>query len=62
LHPGRQTALSNEAFDAQLRGTNPKWGIRNLENVAETAERNGLVLQEVTEMPGNNYSVVFRRR
>ena len=58
---GRHTAPSNETFDAQLRGTNPAWGVRDLESVADVADRNGLMLEEVFEMPANNLSVVFRR-
>ena len=36
----RETAPSNEAFDAQLRRQNPEWGVRNLEAVVSVAEQN----------------------
>lgn len=55
------TAPSNEAFDASLRATNPEWGVRELEDVAAEARRNGLALERAVEMPANNLSVVFRR-
>ncbi len=58
---GVPTAPSNEAFDASLKSRNPEWGLRNLEDVAAEAERNGLTLERVVEMPANNLSVVFRR-
>jgi SAM-dependent methyltransferase len=58
---GRHTAPSNEAFDQDLRRRNPAWGVRDLEEVAALAARNGLDLKEVVEMPANNLSVVFRR-
>jgi hypothetical protein len=58
----RETAPSNEVFDAQLRRQNPEWGLRDLEAVVSVAEENGLDLIEVTEMPANNLSVVFRKR
>lgn len=58
---GRHTAPSNAAFDEQLRRTNPQWGVRDLEAVADVAGRNGLVLEEAIDMPANNLSVVFRR-
>jgi predicted RNA-binding protein with PUA-like domain len=58
----RETAPSNEAFDAQLRRQNPEWGLRDLEAVVKVAEENGLSLIEIAEMPANNLSVVFRRR
>ena len=57
----RHTAPSNEVFDAQLRRTDPAWGVRDLEMVTSVAEQNGLALEEVNEMPANNLSVVFRR-
>jgi hypothetical protein len=55
------TAPSNEAFDRSLRDRNPEWGVRDLEAVAAEAERQGLRLDSVIEMPANNLSVVFRR-
>ena len=58
---GRHTAPSNEAFDASLRQRDPQWGVRDLEAVVETAERHGLGLSEIVEMPVNNLSVVFVR-
>jgi hypothetical protein len=57
----RETAPSNEAFDAQLRGRNPEWGLRELEAVVSAAKQTGLDLIEIAEMPANNLSVVFRR-
>ena len=58
---GGHTAPSNAAFDADLRARNPAWAVRDLEAVAEEAARNGLVLNDVVEMPANNLSVIFRR-
>jgi len=57
---GRHTAASNEAFDAQLRATNPSWGLRDLEKVVEIADQAGFRLAEIVEMPSNNFGVVFR--
>ena len=57
---GRHTASSNEAFDRQLRSSNPDWGVRDLEAVTEVAVSHGLALREVVAMPANNLSVVFR--
>ncbi len=58
---GVATAPSNEAFDASLRARNPAWGLRALEDVAAAALAAGFGAPEVTEMPANNLSVVFRR-
>jgi SAM-dependent methyltransferase len=58
---GRHTAPSNEAFDADLRGRDPEWGVRNLEDVEQHARTSALALGEVVQMPANNLSLVFRR-
>ncbi len=57
----RHTAPSNEAFDASLRSRDPQWGVRDLEEVARTAEAAGFALEEVVAMPANNFSVIFRK-
>jgi hypothetical protein len=59
---GRHTAPSNAAFDVSLRRQDPAWGVRDLEAVVAEAERAGLALAEVVEMPANNLSVILRRR
>lgn len=59
---GVPTAPSNEAFDADLRARDPRWGVRDLEAVVDEAERAGFALAEVVAMPANNLSVVLRRR
>jgi len=59
--PGVPTAPSNVDFDRSLRARDPSWGVRDLEEVARTALRHGLVLERAVEMPANNLSVVFRR-
>lgn len=58
---GRHTAPSNAAFDADLRARDPRWGIRDLDAVSAEAERHGLILDRVVDMPANNLSVVFRQ-
>lgn len=56
-----ELAPSNAAFDADLRGRNPAWGLRCLEDVAREAEAVGLLLERVVAMPANNLSVIFVR-
>ncbi len=56
---GAHTAPSNEAFDAWLKARDPRFGVRDLEAVAQAAQ--GFALGEVVEMPANNFSVVFAR-
>jgi Protein of unknown function (DUF938) len=61
IRDGIATAPSNQAFDRSLRDRNPKWGLRDLEAVASTAQSVGFSAPVITEMPANNLSVVFRR-
>lgn len=59
---GAHTAPSNEAFDDSLRARNPRWGIRDIDELAEVAGRHGLVLAEIVPMPANNFTLVWRKR
>ncbi len=58
---GAHTAPSNAAFDADLRARDPAWGVRDLEAVAALAERAGFTQPDITEMPANNLTVIFRK-
>jgi hypothetical protein len=52
---------SNLAFDANLRERNSDWGVRERDDVAEVAARQGFVLRHDVEMPSNNRLLVFER-
>ncbi|QDF99133.1 SAM-dependent methyltransferase [Azoarcus sp. DD4] len=58
---GAHTAPSNESFDQWLKERDPRFGVRDLEVVEAEAQACGLCLDEVIEMPANNFSLVFRR-
>lgn len=58
---GQHTAPSNEAFDESLRARDPDWGVRDLEVLTERADQAGFGLDQVIEMPANNFTVVFRK-
>jgi hypothetical protein len=55
------TAPSNEAFDASLKAQDPRWGLRELDDMITLGERCGLGFERIVEMPANNLSLVFRR-
>lgn len=55
LEPG------NAAFDRDLRRRDPRWGLREVDDVAECAAMHGLRLERIVEMPANNLSLVFRK-
>ncbi|MES2959992.1 MAG: DUF938 domain-containing protein [Pseudomonadota bacterium] len=56
------TAPSNLAFDDDLRGRNPAWGLRRLTDVVEQALSVGISLRERLAMPANNLLLVFEAR
>jgi SAM-dependent methyltransferase len=58
---GEHTAPSNAVFDRQLRSSDPRWGVRDLEAVRDAAAPHGLRLEERVAMPANNQTVIFRR-
>ncbi len=62
IREGRATAQGNLDFDVSLRGRNPAWGVRKLEEIAALATERGLTLDTVLDMPNNNTSLVFRQQ
>jgi cyclopropane fatty-acyl-phospholipid synthase-like methyltransferase len=58
---GVHTSPSNEKFDASLKSHDPRWGVRDVADVAREAADKGLSLLEVVEMPANNLCVIFGR-
>lgn len=56
-------APSNQAFDANLRGRDARWGVRDLDrDVLPLAEVAGFQLEAIVEMPANNLTVFFRKK
>lgn len=58
---GAHTAPSNAAFDAQLRATNARWGVRDMEAIETLGQAVGFALDEIVAMPANNFSLVLRK-
>jgi len=56
---GIHTAPSNAAFDADLKRRHPRWGVRDVDDLAGRAAPHGLELREVVKMPAHNLSLVF---
>lgn len=59
--PDRPLEPSNAAFDESLRGRDPAWGLRDLNDVAALGMANGLSAPVIVEMPANNLSLIFRK-
>jgi SAM-dependent methyltransferase len=58
---GKHTALSNAVFDTSLREQDAEWGLRDIADLQKPAERAGLALCEIAEMPANNLTLIFER-
>ena len=56
---GEFTTESNRAFDESLRARDPRWGYRDVADVAAEAARHGLVLKHRRDMPANNFLLAF---
>lgn len=55
------TAPSNAAFDADLRGRDPRWGVRDVSDLEAAAAAVGLALIGTFGLPANNHAIVWRR-
>lgn len=58
---GAFTAESNAEFDRSLRARDPRWGVRDVDDLVAAARGPGLGLVETVAMPANNHSLIFRR-
>ncbi len=56
---GRHLSARNAEFDRSLRARDPRWGVRDVEEVARAAGRHGLLLDETLAMPANNLMLVL---
>ena len=59
MRGGTHTAASNAAFDIDLRKRDPRWGVRDVDQLVSDAMPDGLELRQVVPMPANNLSLVF---
>ena len=57
----KHISQSNELFDSSLKMQNKFWGVRDLGEVSEEANKNGLLKDELIRMPANNFSVIYRK-
>jgi Protein of unknown function (DUF938) len=58
---GAHTSQSNADFDLSLKSRDASWGVRDMETVTALAEGAGFQAPEITAMPANNFSLIFRK-
>lgn len=61
LWSGAHVADSNAAFDASLRARDPRWGVRDVDDLDRLAAENGLARREALALPANNHLLLFGR-
>ncbi len=57
----KHISQSNEFFEISLKMQNELWGVRDLGEVSEEANKNGFIEEELISMPANNFSVIYRK-
>lgn len=57
---GRHLSDANAEFDANIRGENPQWGVRDLDAVDAAAKAAGLSLADIVDMPRENFMLILR--
>jgi hypothetical protein len=57
---GVEPAPSNLAFDASLRARDPRWGLRDAEELHSLAAQHGVALSARHALPANNIALVYR--
>jgi hypothetical protein len=59
---GGFTTESNEEFHKTLSSHQvPEWGLKDVADLKQAASQHGMALQEIIDMPANNFSLVFAR-
>ncbi|KAF9910283.1 hypothetical protein BX616_010899 [Lobosporangium transversale] len=59
---GKFNTESNRQFDETLRGRNPSWGVRDIEEIEAVAKNEAdLKLDRIIDMPSNNYMLLFSK-
>ena len=59
--PSEPLAPSNEDFERHLKGLDPSYGIRAIDDLLELGAAQGLAMSATLPMPANNHVLVFRR-
>lgn len=58
---GEHTAPSNARFEQWLLEQDPRFGVRDMDEVRQAAEVHGLSLEDRISMPANNFCLLFKK-
>jgi hypothetical protein len=58
---GVHNSQGNAQFDMSLKSRDPRWGIRDLQDIIPLAAKNGFVLHKQHPMPANNFTLIWKR-
>ena len=61
MNHGMHNSQGNAHFDVSLRSRDPRWGIRDIQDLIPLAEKNGLTLHKQYPMPANNFTLIWKR-
>ncbi|CAO3571219.1 unnamed protein product [Mortierella alpina] len=60
---GQFNTKSNREFDQTLRGRDPSWGVRDMEEIETVAKNEAhMLLARIVDMPSNNYMLFFEKQ
>ena len=57
----KHVSLSNDLFDSSLKMQNKFWGVRDIGEVSEEANKYGFNKEELIRMPANNFFLIYRK-
>ena len=57
----KHISQSNYFFDNSIKAKNSLWGIRNLEEVSDEAQKNSFCQKNIIMMPANNFSIIYEK-
>lgn len=55
------TPESNVNFNKSLKFQDPSWGLRDIRDLEKLAEKNGIGLIDIVDMPANNKTIVWKK-